>query len=136
MCAGSYYLVDSGLPTGTSLLPHHKSTRYHAREFRSSNKLPTSKKELYNYRHPSLQMIIKRSFGVLKAYFPILNLMPNFKRSRQRYVIVVCCALHNFIRINNRSDELFSTIGETIIKGDETNSEGNGDSGASSNSAT
>ncbi|XP_023895253.2 uncharacterized protein LOC112007179 [Quercus suber] len=27
---GSYYLVDSGLPIGTSFLPPHKSTRYHA----------------------------------------------------------------------------------------------------------
>ncbi|XP_030970378.1 uncharacterized protein LOC115990722 [Quercus lobata] len=110
---GSYYLVDSGLPIGTSFLPPHKSTRYHAQEFHSAGRRITSKKELYNYRHSSLQMVIEWSFGVLNARFPILNLMPNFKPIRQRYVIVVCCALHNFIRMNNLSDELFRTIGES-----------------------
>ena len=81
-------------------------------------------------------MVIKRSFGVLKARFPILNLMPNFKPIRQRYVIVVCCALHNFIHMNNRSDELFRTIGESVGEGSATNSEGNGDARASTSSAT
>ncbi|XP_023873889.1 uncharacterized protein LOC111986487 [Quercus suber] len=85
---GSYYLVDSSFPIGTSFLPLHKSTRYDAQEFCSSNRQPKTKKELYNYRHSSLRMVIEWSFGVLKARFPILNLMPNFKHSRQRYVIV------------------------------------------------
>ncbi|KAL0009002.1 hypothetical protein SO802_010504 [Lithocarpus litseifolius] len=106
---GSYYLVDSGYPIGTSFLPPHKSTRYHAQEFRAINRRPASKKELYNYRHSSLRMVIEQSFGVLKAHFPILNLMPNFKPLRQRYVIVACCALHNFIRINNRNDTMFNS---------------------------
>nr|POE98171.1 putative nuclease harbi1 [Quercus suber] len=68
---GSYYLVDLGYPIGTSFLPPHKSTRYHAQEFRSSNRQSATKKELYNYRHCSLHMVIKRCFGVLKARFPI-----------------------------------------------------------------
>ena len=34
--------------------------------------------------------------------------MPNFKHIRQCYVITACCCLHNFICINNRSDELFN----------------------------
>ena len=80
-------------------------------------------------------MVIKRSFGVLKARFPILNLMPNFKRSRQRYIIIVCYALHNFICINNRGDELFSIWGEIEVEGSDSNSEGNGNTEASSSSA-
>ncbi|KAK9989943.1 hypothetical protein SO802_030182 [Lithocarpus litseifolius] len=113
-----------------------KSTRYHAQEFHSSGRWITSKKELYNYRHLSLRMVIERSFGVLKACFPILNLMPNFKSVRQRYVIVVCCALHNFIRMNNRGGELFRTIGESVGEDSATNSEDNGDARASTSSAT
>ena len=135
VCVGSYYLVDSGLPIGTSFLPPHKSTRYHVQEFNSSGRRITSKKELYNYRHSSLQMVIERSFGVLKARFPILNLMPNFKPIRQWYVVIVCCALHNFIRMNNRSDELFRTIRESDGEGSATTSEGGGDIGASTSSA-
>ena len=142
MCVGSHYLIDSGLSIGTSFLPPHKSTRYHAQEFRSAGRRITSKKELYNYRHLSLQMVIERSFEVIKAHFPILNLMPNFKPIRQRYVIVVCCALHNFKRMNNRSDELFKTIAESDREGSATNSEGSddgkgsGDARASTSSAT
>ena len=79
VCVGSYYLVELSPPIGTSFLPPHKLTRYHAQEFYSSNRQPTSKKELYNYRHSSLRMVIERSFGMVKAHFPILNLMPNFK---------------------------------------------------------
>ena len=81
-------------------------------------------------------MVIEQSFGVLKARFPILNSMPNFKPIRQRYVVIVCCALHNFIRMNNRSDELFRTIGESVGKDSATNSEGNGDAKASTSSVT
>nr|XP_023878540.1 protein ALP1-like [Quercus suber] len=126
----------TGLPIGTSFLPPHKSTRYHAQEFKSSGRRITSKKELYNYRHSSLRMVIERSFGVLKARFPILNLMPNFKPIRQRYVVIVYCALHNFIHMNNRSDELFRTIGESVGEGSATNNEGRGDAETSTSSAT
>ena len=78
---------------------------------------------------------------MLKARFLILNLMPNFKQSRLCYVIVVCCALHNFICINNRSDELFTTWrDDTQSEGRDSNSEGNGNesrnTGASTSSAT
>ncbi|XP_023925094.2 protein ALP1-like [Quercus suber] len=133
---GSYYLVDSGLPIGTSFFPPHKLTRYHAQEFQLSGRRITSKKELYNYRHSSLRMVIERPFGVLKTRFPILNLMPNFKPIRQHYVVIVCCALHNFIRMNNRSDELFRTIGESVGEGSATNNEGSGDAEVSTSSAT
>ena len=81
-------------------------------------------------------MVIERSFGVLKARFPIINLMPNFKPIRQRYVVIVCCALHNFIHMINRSGELFRTIGESDGEGNATNGEGGGDVGASTSSAT
>ena len=136
MHVGSYYLVDSGFPIGTSFLPPHMSTRYHTQEFHSSNRQPTTKKDLCNYRHSSLRMVIKRSFGVLKACFPILNLMPNFKRSRQRYVIVMRCALYNFIRINNGGDELFNTWEKVQVEGSSIKSQASGNARASSNSAT
>ena len=38
--------------------------------------------------------------------------------------------------MNNRSDELFRTIGESVGKGSATNSEGSGNAGASTSSAT
>ena len=123
------------MPIGTSFLPPHKSTRYHAQEFYSSNRNPTTMKELFNYQHSSLRMVIERSFGVLKARFPILNLMPNFKRSRQCYVITACCYLHNFIRINNRSDELFNTWDNVEFEGNPVFPLDSGNNGASTSTA-
>ena len=132
----SYYLVDLGFPIGTSFFPPHKSTRYHVQEFCLSNRQPTTNKKLYNYRHSSLRMVIERSFGVLKARFPILNLIPKFKRGRQRYMIVACCTLHNFIRINNRGDKLFHTWAPLGVEGTSTRSQPCGNIGASSSTAT
>nr|POE92659.1 hypothetical protein CFP56_35202 [Quercus suber] len=104
---GSYYLVDSGLLIGTSFLPHHKSTRW----------------------------LLNDRLGVLKAHFPILNLMPNFKRNRQRYVITACCCLHNFIRINNRSDALFNIWDNVEYEGNPVVLPSNGNNGASTSTA-
>ncbi|KAK9996354.1 hypothetical protein SO802_021040 [Lithocarpus litseifolius] len=103
----SYYLVDSGYAIGSAFLPPHKSARYHAQEFRGVNRQPTTPQELFNYRHSSLRMVIERCFGVLKARFPILTEMHSFSISRQRLIVTACCALHNFIRMYNRADEMF-----------------------------
>ena len=102
-------MVDSGYPIGASFLPPHKATQYHAQEFKRSNRQLASGKELFNYRHSSLCMVIERSFGVLEARFPILSCMANYKESQQCLVVSACCALHNFIRINNRRDEMFNS---------------------------
>ena len=73
---------------------------------------------------------------MLKARFPILNLIPKFKRSRQHYVIVACCTLHNFIRINNRGDKIFHTWAPLGVEGTSTRSQACGNIGASSSTAT
>ena len=91
--AGSYYLVDSGYAIGSAFLPPHKSTRYHAQEFRGANWQPSTPQELFNYRHSSLRMVIERCFGVLKARFPVLTGMHSFSISRQRLIVTACCAL-------------------------------------------
>nr|POF20368.1 hypothetical protein CFP56_39651 [Quercus suber] len=84
---------------------------------------------------PWFEMVIERLFGVLKARFPILNSIPNFKRSRQRYVITACCCLHNFIRINNWSDALFKTWDNVEYEGNSIIPPGSGNNGASTSTA-
>ena len=60
VCVCRVILLGGFGPTNWhNFFPPHKSTRYHAQEFRSSNRRPTSKKELYNYRHSSLRMVIE-----------------------------------------------------------------------------
>lgn len=104
---GSYYLVDSGYPCTGGFLPPFRGQRYHAQEYRGQNRQPRSREELFNYRHSSLRMTIERCFGVLKNRFPILNLMPPYKPSRQRLIVTACCIIHNYIRKWNLNDELF-----------------------------
>ncbi|XP_023927197.2 uncharacterized protein LOC112038606 [Quercus suber] len=131
---GSSYLVDSGYPIGASFLPPHKATRYHAQEFRRSSRQPRLGKELFNYRHSLLRMVIERAFEVLKARFPILSCTTKYKQYRQRLVVFACCALHNFIRINNRRDVMFNTWENLDIDRDDIqtgNNEGSLESSAS-----
>ncbi|KAL0010302.1 hypothetical protein SO802_005410 [Lithocarpus litseifolius] len=109
---GSYYLVDSGYAIGSAFLPPHKFARYHAQEFRN---------ELFNYRHSSLRMVIERCFGVLKARFPILTKMHSFSISRQRLLVTACCALHNFIRMYNRVDEMFHVWEGSFVPNSDAN---------------
>ena len=77
-----------------------------------------------------------RSFGVLKARFLILNLMSNFKHSRQRYLIIACCGLQNFIRMNNRGDELFRTWAPSWVEGTSRSGLPSHNTKASSSTAT
>ena len=80
-------------------------------------------------------MVIKRFFGVLKARFPIFSCMANYKESQQRLVVSVCCALHNFIRINNRRDEMFNSWENLDDNRDDVQIGNNGNSPKSSASA-
>ncbi|XP_012570899.1 protein ANTAGONIST OF LIKE HETEROCHROMATIN PROTEIN 1-like [Cicer arietinum] len=105
---GSFYLVDSGYPCTRGLLPPYRGERYHAQEYRGQGRQPRSPEELFNYRHSSLRMTIERCFGVLKNRFPILKLMPPYKPSRQRLIVIACCTIHNYIRKWNLPDELFN----------------------------
>ena len=83
-------------------------------------------KELFNYRHSSLCMVIERAFRVLKARFPILSCMAKYKQYSQRLVVFAYCALHNFIRINNRKDVMFNTWENLDVDRDNIQSGNNG----------
>jgi hypothetical protein len=105
---GCYYLVDSGYPIGGTFLPPHKSVKYHAQEYRGRARRPKNKSELFSYRHSSLRMVIERSFGVLKARFPILTHIPRYSNTRQRMIVTVYCTVHNFIHTFAHSNEMFT----------------------------
>jgi hypothetical protein len=51
--------------------------------------------------------VIERSFGVLKQKWRILKSMLNFSLRIQKHIIMVCFALHNFIRDSNLRDNKF-----------------------------
>ncbi|XP_060967285.1 uncharacterized protein LOC133035443 [Cannabis sativa] len=80
-------------------------------------------KELFNYRHSSLRNVIEQCFGVLKARFPILKMMPPYKLSRQTLIVIACCTLHNFIRQCTQYDHMFREWEEKELES-EDNKEG------------
>ncbi len=99
--------MDSGYPLGGCFMPPHKSVRYHAQEYSGRQRQPKNAVELFNYRHSSLRMVVERTFGVLKARFPIFYHMPKYSVARQRMIVTACCTIHNFIRLHQRNDQLF-----------------------------
>ena len=104
---GGYYLVDSGYPCTLGFLPSYYIERYHLRDFRGGDRLEGAK-ELFNYRHSSLRNVIERCFGVLKAQFPVLKMMPRYKPCWQGNVMRACCTIHNFIWMATRNNRLFT----------------------------
>ncbi|XP_068638568.1 protein ALP1-like [Aristolochia californica] len=83
------------------LVPY-RGTRYHLQEF--GNNTPTDDRELFNQRHSSLQNIIERTFGALKTLFKILKDVPPFDFDVQVKIVIACCVLHNYRRMEDYMD--------------------------------
>ncbi|XP_010252991.1 PREDICTED: uncharacterized protein LOC104594398 [Nelumbo nucifera] len=102
-----YYVVDFAYPNIAGYMAPYRNTRYHLLDFRRGGQ-PTTKEEYFNNAHASLRSVIKRSFSVLKAQFPILKCTPCYPLKTQRLMVVACMAIHNFIRDNQDKDTLFN----------------------------
>ncbi|XP_056689106.1 uncharacterized protein [Spinacia oleracea] len=101
-----YYLVDLGYTNMHGFLTPYRGERYHLRDYRGARN-PQGPEEIFNYTHSSLPNVIERCFGVLKARFPILKDMPPYDLKRQKYIILSCCVVHNFIKMCKDGDPLF-----------------------------
>lgn len=66
---------------------------------------PQDAKELFNLRHSSLQNAIERVFSVIKNLCPILKNTSSHSFDTVTNVIIVCCTLHNFIRIHSNGED-------------------------------
>ena len=106
MCAGMYYLVDSGYPNRKGYLAPYKNNTYHLPDCRREG-LPTGREEIFNYAHASLRNCIERIFGILKNKWRILKAVPSYGLVTQKKIILACIALHNFIRDSNLRDKQF-----------------------------
>ena len=47
--------------------------------------------------------------------------MHSFSISRQRLIVTACCALHNFIRMYNRVDEMFHVWEGSFVRNSDAN---------------
>ncbi|KAL5700150.1 hypothetical protein ACHQM5_025633 [Ranunculus cassubicifolius] len=109
-----YYVVDAGYPNRTVFLAPYRGVRYHLQDYRRNR--AQTRKELFNHRHSSLRNVIERCFGVLKAHFPILKLMPSYPYPTQVYIVVAGMTIHNFIRQEMATDWLMRRYEDQIMK--------------------
>ncbi|XP_030444318.2 uncharacterized protein LOC115666804 [Syzygium oleosum] len=110
---GKYYVVDSGYAAAPGFLTPFKGERYHINDFRGRVRQATTARELFNHRHSSLRNVIERSFAVLKNRFFILRHMPSFSIQKQSCIVIACCAIHNYIRDQDKMDKNFSQYGDS-----------------------
>ncbi len=98
-----FLLGDAGYGLCKHLLTPYRGVRYHLREFATKESgRPKNMKELFNYRHSSMRIIIERCFGVMKNRFRILSVPLQLSTPEKMWTVMYACvALHNFIRVEN-----------------------------------
>ena len=99
-------MVDAKYPNMVGFLSPYKETKYHIPDFQRGGRT-VGKEEMYNHVHLSLRNVIERSFGVLKAKFPIIRATPSFSLQSQMFIVVACMTIHNFIRLSMSNDRFF-----------------------------
>nr|KYP61447.1 hypothetical protein KK1_015937 [Cajanus cajan] len=81
-------------------------TPYYSKEF-PNDYHPQNATELFNQRHSLLRNVTDRTFGALKARFPILMSAPSYPLQTQVKLVVAACVLHNYIRREKPDDWIF-----------------------------
>ncbi|XP_071738895.1 uncharacterized protein [Rutidosis leptorrhynchoides] len=119
-----YYLCDAAYTHTRGFMAPYRNVRYWLGDFRQRRAL--NNKEKFNHGHAKLRNVIERSFGVLKARFTILTKIAPFDLVTQRNVTIACFALHNFIRKEGLSDELFAKYDQPNVQLDNDHVQHNG----------
>ncbi|CAL5374168.1 unnamed protein product [Camellia sinensis] len=103
---GKYYLADTKYANIPGFIAPYHSTPYGIIEF-GGGVHPQDAKELFNHRHSLLRSVTDRTFGALKARFPILMSAPPYPLPTQVKLVVAACAIHNYIRGEKPDDWIF-----------------------------
>ncbi|GAV56624.1 LOW QUALITY PROTEIN: DDE_4 domain-containing protein, partial [Cephalotus follicularis] len=102
---GKYYLCDAAYTNTRGFMAPYRNVRYWLGDFR--RKRVMTKEEKFNHAHTKLRNVIKHTYGMLKARFPILDKMARCPFNVQRNVVIACFTVNNFIRKEKINDELF-----------------------------
>ena len=103
------YLADAGYGLRKEFLTHYWTIRYHLHEQSLARQCPQTKEQFFNLPHAQLRNVIECLFGILRRSFRILNTAPEYNLDTQAQLVLVICALHNFIRhqANGEDDEFY-----------------------------
>ena len=64
---GKFRLADAGYGLTEWTLMPHRGTRYHLSEWKQANMMPSTPKELFNFRHAVLRNVVERVNALLKV---------------------------------------------------------------------
>ena len=81
------------LTNGHGFLTPFRSTRYHLKEWVSSQQQPKTPKELHNLRHSRAKNIVERTFGLWKKKWVVLRTQSFFEIHDQVTCVYIgiCC---------------------------------------------
>ena len=102
----------------------YRHIRYWLSDFRCGDKAK-GKEEIFNQCHSRLRNVIERAFEVLKTHFSILKRMSSYTFGTQRNIVVVCIALHNFLRKISIDDALFKEYSDEDLEVENENANHN-----------
>ncbi|XP_016178042.1 protein ALP1-like [Arachis ipaensis] len=126
---GNYYLVDAGYTNCKGFLAPYRHTRYHVREWTYGRNALRNFREYFNKKHSSVRNIIEHCFDLLKKRWAILRSPCFYQIKTQNRIIIACCLLQNFIRLNMDSDleEDILLENEQVLIGEEHGDKQDGD---------
>ncbi|KAL0400187.1 UNVERIFIED_CONTAM: hypothetical protein Sradi_2362000 [Sesamum radiatum] len=103
---GSYYLCDNEYGNVEGFLTPYRRVRYHLKEWDHGAGVPQSPQELFNLRHALARNMIERIFRPLKRHWGTLRNPSYYPIRVQNQIIIACCLLHNFVRMEMPDDPL------------------------------
>ncbi|KAL0355842.1 UNVERIFIED_CONTAM: hypothetical protein Sradi_4031100 [Sesamum radiatum] len=109
---GKYYLCDNGYANREGFLTPYRGVRYYLKEWDRGGGGPQNAQELFNLRHAAARNIIERSSGLLKIRWGILRSPSYYSLDVQNHIVVACCLLHNYVRMEMPDDLLEREVPE------------------------
>ncbi|KAK4397734.1 hypothetical protein Sango_1248900 [Sesamum angolense] len=117
ICKGNYYLVDNGYSNGEGFLSPYHRVRYHLKEWNSGRNAPKNHEEYFNMKHAETHNVIERTFDLLKARWIVLRSSTFYSINVPNHIIMACCLLHNFIRMEMDIDLVEQVVNyECLLK--------------------
>lgn len=94
------FLGDDAFPLKSTLLKPYPGAQAKA-----------SPRRIFNYRLSRARRISENVFGILSTRFRVLRRSLNLHRTKVEKIVIACIHLHNFLRRNSQSRNLYSPSG-------------------------